>query len=584
MSDITNTASDLFGLLKSRMQDLGVRDQNGKETSDPEQMRIFTFTYHDQSRDYGEVTVSIVDPRAFKVLFSESMLDELSPAALKNWYNFVRQLKTFAKSHMMTFDIRDITRDQLSLRAIKTHSKINKPQDITSMTESAWTGTSRSSYQKRGPVTIVIRHAAPVNTQVPGARSRNIERIYLQNADGERFKLNFCHLPGARAMANHVRQGGSVFDDLAKYISESVAEMKDLARFVRYVKRNEFSDNHTQELAAAARDRYAGLRRDLLELTSVRRYAEARDRCMKTIKLLGEINKPSSDKISELKTRFSRVVFDEKLESALPRVYAAYEQRQKTPLELTEFLERTDLPLGLSQDDVANATWKVQKYSNSRDWASRCLEDLALRLTDSRYVKISEFASVWSKKILETAESPELVQERDLAVKLTARYLSELKNICADTEYADVAQTTQPVTEDIADLTDVRVLKRFKRKLSEPIPLGHNANNAVLAIQDFIRADDLRDRLISMSREDLESDLTGPGIDARPTIADWMRDNMPGIYKKLDVDALLSQNSEPASASEPAPEPAPAPAPEPAPSVKESDEIDQIKRLSGLLK
>jgi hypothetical protein len=585
MSDIKNTAQDLFDLLKSRFQNLRVRDENSKATAVPTDMRVYTFAYQDSAGEHGDVTVSIVDPRSFKVLFSKSMLSDLSRPQLKTWYKFVGSLKEFAKRHLMQFDIRDITSTQLSNRAVKTHTDMNKPQELSTMTESVWSGTSRSSYQQLGPITIVVRHASPINSEVPGSRSRNIDRIYLQNSDGERFKLNFCHMPAARAMANHVAQGGTVFDDVAQYITSSVSEMRDLSRFVRYVKRNEFTDPETREMASAARDRYAGLRRDLLELASSRRYKEASDRCASKLRLLGEIDSPSEEKLAELKTRFSRQIFNSALESALPRVYAAYEQYQRSPIDLTEFLERSDLALGLTEDDLANSAWRVQKFSNNRMWASRCLEDLAERLTDPRFQKISEFARSWSQRILETASDAQSVAEQQQAVRLTARYLSELENILTDSDYSEVGQT--PVTEQIVtDLSSPAMVRRFQRKFAEPIPLGHAGANAILSIQDFVQDDELTQRLVAMSQEDLESELTGPGQDARPTIADWLRDNHPGLYNSLDIDELMSKpEPAPAPAPEPAPELAPEPEPAPAPApVAESDDVSTLVTLSGIFR
>ena len=48
----------------------------------------------------------------------------------------------------------------------------------------------------------------PVNEEQRGARSRNISSIFVENAEGERFKYPYKHLNGARAMARHVSHGG----------------------------------------------------------------------------------------------------------------------------------------------------------------------------------------------------------------------------------------------------------------------------------------------------------------------------------------------------------------------------------------
>ena len=48
-------------------------------------------------------------------------------------------------------------------------------------------GTSKSSYQKLESAKLIIKHTKPVNEESRGSRSRNINAIYIENADGERY-------------------------------------------------------------------------------------------------------------------------------------------------------------------------------------------------------------------------------------------------------------------------------------------------------------------------------------------------------------------------------------------------------------
>ena len=44
------------------------------------------------------------------------------------------------------------------------------------------------------------------------ARFRQVESLFVETADGERYKLPFRNLSGGRAMVEHVRQGGKPYD------------------------------------------------------------------------------------------------------------------------------------------------------------------------------------------------------------------------------------------------------------------------------------------------------------------------------------------------------------------------------------
>ena len=58
------------------------------------------------------------------------------------------------------------------------------------MSESKLYGTNRTSWQDIGNAKIVIKHSRPINIDLPQGRSLNIESIYIENIEGERFKFN----------------------------------------------------------------------------------------------------------------------------------------------------------------------------------------------------------------------------------------------------------------------------------------------------------------------------------------------------------------------------------------------------------
>jgi hypothetical protein len=95
--------------------------------------------------------------------------------------------------------------------------------------------TKKTSRAVKGRTEVIVRHNAAVDEMYPGARSqkKNIKAIFIQNADGERFKYPFIHPAGAFAMAQHVDHGGVPHDAAGKAIitmSEQIAQLQEFQR------------------------------------------------------------------------------------------------------------------------------------------------------------------------------------------------------------------------------------------------------------------------------------------------------------------------------------------------------------------
>jgi hypothetical protein len=65
------------------------------------------------------------------------------------------------------------------------------------------------------------------------ARFRQVETLFVETAEGERYKLPFRNLAGGRAMVEHVRQGGRPYDMRGQHIANMVEELNVLSRFRR---------------------------------------------------------------------------------------------------------------------------------------------------------------------------------------------------------------------------------------------------------------------------------------------------------------------------------------------------------------
>lgn len=111
-------------------------------------------------------------------------------------------------------------------KAAEMNENINEAKDTSNL----W-GTSQSSYQRIGSsqARLVVRHSQPVDEDKFAARSRHINKIFIENADGERIKFPVIFLQGARAMTRHVSMGGNFNDAIGEHI-QHISEEYDILR------------------------------------------------------------------------------------------------------------------------------------------------------------------------------------------------------------------------------------------------------------------------------------------------------------------------------------------------------------------
>jgi hypothetical protein len=326
MKNIEKIAEELFNKIRSRFERVSIGTSEAESTDDPTKARFFNFDYTDrQGKNYGSITISLADENSLKLLFSKKLIDqvETDPKAQESWFNFLKGIRYFAKRNLMTFDARDITRSNLTVRDLKTDSKHTDAYDLKDnpVTESKLYGSSRTSIQEFGASRLIIKHSQAVNEEVPGARSRRIDSLFIENDQGERFRLPFKKLSAGRAMAEHVAHGGYVYDAVGKHITGMVEEMSNLAFFVRNTKNRVFEDSETKLMVEAAVERYYSIRNDLHGMSSVKGYRQFAENFKQQPMFDDKLD------LEELKERFVKKMFDQRLESALPYVHRAYKNK-----------------------------------------------------------------------------------------------------------------------------------------------------------------------------------------------------------------------------------------------------------------
>ncbi len=328
MDATNNIATDLFYKIRSRFQGLKLGNEMGQITINPEEARFFDFDYMEGETPIGHVSISLAEPNSMKVYFSSGITESMDGNQKDNWYGFLKELRQFSKRRLMAFDTRDIAKDNLDKRDYQFLSQHNQPQKQKQdqvvkpvgeqiMSESAMYGSKTMSYQKLMDTRLIIKHSKTLtDDQQPGARTRNISALFVENQDGERFKYPFIHLAGARAMQRHVANGGLPYDDLGKSIIQMSEEIAQLKSFSNYVVRNDLMNFETNSIVERSTDALDTLREQIKALSKQSHYEAYRENFQAREQL--EI---PEDVVEDFTEKFTVKNFKEDIKSVFPVLY-----------------------------------------------------------------------------------------------------------------------------------------------------------------------------------------------------------------------------------------------------------------------
>jgi hypothetical protein len=162
------------------------------------------------------------------------------------------------------------------------------------------------------------------------ARFRCVQSLFIETAEGERYKLPFRNLTAGKAMLEHVRAGGRPYDVRGQHISDMVTELAVLSRF-RRANHGRLLEGDTLALVEQTNTYRERLQHNLKSLTSrtgYARYFESWSPDQATAE---------SVVIEGLKHMFVTQSIDQRIEEALPLI--ARIQQQENAMKETEIFE-----------------------------------------------------------------------------------------------------------------------------------------------------------------------------------------------------------------------------------------------------
>ena len=335
-------AEDLHGILAKKFDSLTIADTSAISTVEPAKGRIFTLEYGSAGKSYGSVTVNIVDPNALVIYYNTNISEDMRYDAKKDWYSFLKELRFFAKRNLMSFDVRNIGKQQLDKQDyayIKTNDNSYDSSEV--QMESKLTGTLKTSYQSFGETRLIIKHTSPVDEEKRGARARHIHSLYIET-NGERTKLPFKSLIAGRAFAQHINNNGLFDDVVGQHIQELTQEAYDLQKFVKRFKRadNFAEQEEATKLIQQARERYQGIRETLKTLSGPKGYKSYVEQYPTT-----EDHIEQAD-LDEIRSKLIRIEKDNIVDTVLPSL-----AKGRKAMNVQE--GNTELAMALAKDPAA---------------------------------------------------------------------------------------------------------------------------------------------------------------------------------------------------------------------------------------
>jgi hypothetical protein len=444
MAEIDNTAEELFFKLRNRFPRISMGDENGQITVDPAAGRFFNFDYEHENEKYGKITCSLIDTVSLKIYFSQDITEKMDELVAKHWFSFLRELRRFAKVNMLTFDVRDISKDALSQEDIVFASKRYKSK--SSMTESKIHWSRRGLFSEGNHKSIKI-HVVHKNKMQENLHNRlvQVDKIYLVKDNQEKFLLPFTSITGAKAMANHVARNGTPYDEGGLAISKAIAEMKNLQRFATVTRNKKFESNNPYKVIDATRYVKEELRKHLKRMAGGRFFEES----LNAVLTLTKANDHRTS--TELKDWFVEKYYNENIDTYLDsaaRAYHKYEEHEMSTLKeaatsVAQKILDPNYKLILKADDSMDNMIRNGKYTTQMALVTQALMDIGDRLITPDGDDLANFAAMMSDKISSEGEAfgqrpdEEYKQQKALAVKLAAKYIGDMNNMQADPAYKD---------------------------------------------------------------------------------------------------------------------------------------------------
>jgi hypothetical protein len=359
----------------------------GKSVADPQKARYFFVEMpnlmvfideesHDLNVDLGERT-DLDNPQVKKL---------------------VDMLKDTARSNLLDFNTKSFGK-HIEPKNYAFKIEQNKEQamsDVFNEGISPLEGSSRTSRQTLENARIIVKHRNPVNEESRGSRSRNISAIFIENADGERFKYPFKHLNGARAMARHVANGGVPSDMVGEAIVEHSSNLSKLKEFMNVVNKQGLVNENNRSIVANVKQKMDSIKESIKRIQGTKGYTAFVESM--ALNENSDDVEISEDTVNDYVSKFTKTTFEESLKDILPLVHRVNEEemennRANQVARVKEIILATDKKTGEKKNKISfpgrsdgynfdKIKNQYAKPTNAADAAQQKIMAMALQFDD----------------------------------------------------------------------------------------------------------------------------------------------------------------------------------------------------------
>jgi hypothetical protein len=542
-SNLDKIAQDLYGKIQTRFKDITIGDEHAQTLSRKEDIpkaRFFEFEYVENGESLGTITITLDEDDGIVIEVGGDLVNDDDETTHHGAYEFIRSFRQFAKKRLLKFDADNIGKSNLDKRDYQFKAKRREEpvMPMQPVMENKMYGTNKISYQDLGEsARLVIKHSQPVNLDVAAGRTMHIESIYIENADGERFKYPYKHLSGARALAEHIKHGGNPYDAIGKHVIGLSEELAGLRKFKGYVSRQSQVSEAMGNVTDRVLERIEQIKETIAKLQRPAYYQEFAESFEEQEEYIipEEIQ---NDLINRLTIR----TFNEDLKSVFPYIAKFVNEDE---LDVVELGADDLLAEGPNNDALVDQV-NTLKQTNPQFAAEVQAKNLALVRGMGLEAQKHNAQVIQQLKILVQKYS----NPTEKIVDPAAQFESFLNDIVRE----DKDELFSPNKD-----AKLRAIDQLNQIFAKELPGGPGGVNAIESLKGLIDDPELFDVI-----RDLD-----PNLDTRPVIQQWLHDNL-NLFAGDGAETLAMihfAGPEGDGIAEPAPEEAPvAPPPEAAPA------------------
>jgi len=533
-ANLDKIAQDLYGKIQTRFPNIQMGDENAGVLSKKEDIpnaRFFEFEYEENGESLGTIAITLDAQDGIVLQVSGDLVNDNSNTTHHSAYKFIRGFRSFAKDRLLNFDVQNIGKSNLDKRDYEFQAK-RKETAMPAIMENKMYGNARMSYQDLGEnARLVVKHTQPINMELAAGRTMHIDSIYIENAQGERFRYPAKHLNGARALAEHIKAGGNPYDPIGKHICSLSEELASLRKFKGYVNRQEQVSEAMGSVTDRVLERIEQIKETIHKLQRPAYYQSF----VETFEAQEEQMIPE-EIANDLIDRLTIRTFNEELKAVFPYIY--------------KFVDESELDvLEIGVDELLSDAYNPNSVDAEH---RRSLE----KSQEDSLKKKAEDGDESAKKRLQAL--------KDKKERMRNDYNDRMERESIDPELAYENFMNDIVREDKDELfspnksAQQTAIKQLNDILSQPLMGGPQGINAIQSLKGLID-----DPEFLQSLQDID-----PELDIRPLVQQFILQKDPELSMRLNFSGEDNEAPAPAAPAPlaPAPEAPPAPAPEAPPA------------------